>query len=78
MKILGISALNHDASITLLDDKEILFAGHTERYTGEKFDESLSHRLFTDCSKYGTPDKVVFFERPYLKKSRQLYAGQYK
>ncbi len=25
----------------------------------------------------GQPDKIVFFERPYLKKTRQLYAGQY-
>mgnify|MGYP001485975671 CR=1 FL=1 len=77
MKILGISALNHDASLTLLDNNEILYAGHTERYTGKKFDPYLTHRIFSDCFQYGYPDKVVFFERPYLKKSRQLYAGQY-
>ena len=78
MKILGISALNHDASLTLLDNNEVLYAGHTERYTGKKFDSDLTHRIFADCFTYGYPDKVVFFERPYLKKARQLYAGQYK
>jgi len=77
MKILGISALNHDASLTLLDNNEILYAGHTERYSGKKFDPDLTHRIFADCFQYGYPDKVVFFERPYLKKARQLYAGQY-
>ena len=78
MKILGISALNHDASLTLLNDKEVVFSAHSERYSGKKNDEFLNNKLFSDCFKYGYPDKVVFFERPYLKKSRQLYAGQYK
>ena len=77
MKILGITALNHDASLTLLNNKEILFSAHSERYSGVKNDEYLSHKIFSDCFRYGYPDKVVFFERPYLKKSRQLYAGQY-
>jgi carbamoyltransferase len=77
MKILGISALNHDASLTLLNNKEILFSAHSERYSGQKNDEYLSHKIFSDCFKYGYPDKVVFFERPHLKKSRQLYAHQY-
>ena len=77
MRILGINGLNHDAGITLLDGKEILYAGHSERYTGKKFDEYLSHRMFRDSNRYGDFDKVVYFEKPYLKKSRQLYAGQY-
>ena len=78
MKILGISALNHDASLTLLNNKDILFSAHSERYSGVKNDEYLSHKIFADCFRYGYPDKVVFFERPYLKKARQLYAGQYR
>ena len=78
MKILGISALNHDASLTLLNDKEVVFSAHSERYSGKKNDELLNNKIFADCFKYGYPDKVVFFERPYLKKARQLYAGQYK
>ncbi|MBF83293.1 MAG: hypothetical protein CL489_02330 [Acidobacteria bacterium] len=77
MKILGINALNHDAAITLLEDGKILFAGHSERYSGKKNDSELNHKLFSDCKRYGSPDKVVYFERPYLKKRRQFYAGQY-
>ena len=78
MKILGINALNHDAAITLIEDGEILFAGHSERYSGIKNDSDLNSALFADCYRQGgKPDKVVYFERPYLKKLRQLRAGQY-
>ena len=78
MKILGINALNHDAAITLIEDGEILFAGHSERYSGVKNDSELNSALFADCYRQGgKPDKVVYFERPYLKKLRQLKAGQY-
>ena len=78
MKILGINALNHDAAITLIQDGEILFAGHSERYSGIKNDSDLNSALFADCYRQGgKPDKVVYFERPYLKKLRQLKAGQY-
>jgi len=60
MKILGINALNHDAAITLIEDGEILFAGHSERYSGIKNDSDLNAPLFSDCYRIGgKPDKVV-------------------
>ena len=76
MKILGINTLNHDACITLLDGKEILFAGHAERYSGIKNDSNLNTALFSDVRRYGTFDKVVYYERPWKKKLRQLVARQ--
>lgn len=77
MKILGINALNHDAAITLIEDDKILFAAHAERYSGIKNDSNLNKEMFEDMEQYGTPDKVVYFERPWIKKLRQLKAGQY-
>ena len=78
MKILGINALNHDAAIAMIQDGEVLFAGHSERYSGVKNDSELNSALFADSFRHGgKPDKVVYFERPYLKKLRQLRAGQY-
>tara|TARA_Y100001938_G_scaffold136704_1_gene199939 strand:- start:1549 stop:3006 length:1458 start_codon:yes stop_codon:yes gene_type:complete len=77
MKILGINALNHDACVTLLDGTDILFAGHSERYSGIKNDPLLNQEIISDVKRYGKWDKVVWFERPWVKKSRQLYAGQY-
>jgi len=78
MKILGINALNHDAAITLIENDKILFAAHAERYSGIKNDSNLNKEMFEDMEQYGTPDKVVYFERPWIKKLRQLKAGQYQ
>ena len=77
MKILGINALNHDAAVAMIQDGEVLFAGHSERYSDIKNDSDLNKQLIADCFRYGKPDKVAYFERPYLKKLRQLRAGQY-
>src|SRR5210317_1165351 len=78
MKILGINALNHDAAITLIEDDKILLATHAERYSGIKNDSNLNKEMFEDMEQYGRPDKVVYFERPWIKNLRQLKAGQYQ
>ena len=54
MKILGINALNHDAGICLIDsDKgKILFAAHSERYSGIKNDSNLNKEMFEDMEQY--------------------------
>jgi carbamoyltransferase len=41
----GISALNHDASITVMQDDEILFAAHSERYSRIKNDSELNPEI---------------------------------
>ena len=68
MRILGINTLNHDACLTLLDGKEILFAGHSERYSGIKNDSNLNASIFADVNRFGSWDKVVYYERPWKKK----------
>jgi len=75
--IWGICALNHDASITVMSGNEILFAGHAERYSRIKNDPLLNSGLISAALAYGKPDKLIWFEQPYLKKSRQVYAGQW-
>jgi carbamoyltransferase len=79
MNILGISAGFHDAGITLINDGEIMFAAHAERYSKKKHDSELNREILADCFTHcGIPDRVAYYERPWLKKTRQLYAGQYK
>jgi carbamoyltransferase len=79
MNILGISAGFHDAGITLINDGEIVFAAHAERYSKRKHDSELNVEILNDCfAHYGIPDRIAYYERPWLKKTRQLYAGQYK
>lgn len=75
--IWGICALNHDASIAVVRDNEILFAGHSERYSRIKNDPHLNAALIEAASEYGEPDELVWFEKPYSKKVRQAFAGQW-
>lgn len=74
----GVSALNHDASIAVIRGNEILFAAHSERYSGIKNDQHLNYQIVSEALMYGQPDEIVWFEKPLLKKTRQLYAGQWK
>ena len=78
MNILGISAGFHDAGITLINDGEIMFAAHAERYSKIKHDSDINVEMLNDCfNRYGVPQRIAYYERPWLKKTRQLYAGQY-
>ena len=77
MNILGISAGFHDAAVTLIEDDNIVFAGHAERYSKIKHDANLNNALILDALTYGSPDQIAYYERPWFKKTRQLYAGQY-
>jgi len=73
---LGINALNHDASVALTAGSKILFAGHAERYSRIKNDNELNFNLLADCFSYGKPDAICWYEKPWLKFSRQLYSGE--
>jgi carbamoyltransferase len=78
MNILGISAGFHDAGIALINDGEIVFAAHSERYSKVKHDNDINVKILNDCfDRYGTPRRIAYYERPWLKKTRQFYAGQY-
>lgn len=77
MTIWGISALSHDASITVIDGKDILFAGHSERYSKQKNDKLLNRLIVSEALKHGAPDEIVWFEKPFAKKARQVAAGEW-
>ena len=75
MIILGINETSHDASVSLIKDGEILFAGHAERYSKEKNDWYINDSLVKNALEYGTPDKVAYYEKPLLKASRLALRG---
>jgi carbamoyltransferase len=77
MNILGISAGYHDAAATVLDnDGNILFAGHSERYSKQKNDPDICSPLIRELESYNPIGTVAYYERPFHKQLRQLYAGQ--
>ena len=45
MKVLGFSEGFHDAAVTVLDDGEVLFAAHSERFSKKKNDKFVCGEL---------------------------------
>ena len=75
MIILGINETSHDASISMIEDGKILFAGHAERYSKQKNDWYVNDSLISDALSYGFPDQVAYYEKPLLKASRLVLRG---
>lgn len=78
MVVWGITALSHDAAITVIKDNEILFGAHAERYSRVKNDFYLNKEIIKEAMEFGYPEQIVWYEKPWLKKTRQAYAGQWK
>ena len=77
--IFGISAFGHDASISVVKGDEILFAGHSERYSKVKNYPFISNGLLDDALSYGYPDEVIYYERPFFKNLRvSMFGGNQK
>jgi carbamoyltransferase len=75
MIILGINETSHDASVSLIKDGEILFAGHAERYSKQKNDWYINDNLISNVLQYGTPNAIAYYEKPLLKASRLALRG---
>ena len=80
MLTLGVSAGFHDAGLAVVEDGEICFAAHSERYSKKKHDKDLCpdiiKQALTYQDGYGPFDAIGYYETPWLKKIRELYAGQ--
>ncbi len=76
MIVWGISANSHDAALSVFRDNELIFASHSERFSGIKNDPDLCGSLVEYARQWGEPERVYWYENPYLKTARQLFAGQ--
>ena len=77
MYILGISAYYHDSAAAILYNGEIIAAAQEERFTRIKHDNSFPKNSISYCLKeakidYSKIEKVVFYEKPFLKFERLL------
>jgi carbamoyltransferase len=77
MQILGISAFYHDSAACLIRDGDIIAAAQEERFTRIKHDSSFPINAVKYCLKEGKTkatdiDKVVFYEKPFVKFERLL------
>jgi len=67
----GINALNHGHSVAVFKNAELV-----ENYVG--LEDELSSSTICNLLHHGAPDKIFWYEKPWVKKARQLYAGQYR
>jgi len=70
--VAGVSEGYHDASVCVLQGTEITYASHAERYSRRKLDPWL-HPVQRERL---VDTHVAFYEHPWLRHSRRLYAGQ--
>ena len=68
----GISALNHGTSIAAFEGLEL-------KYFGVNKDDDRDGKLISNAiaATHTGPSVIAWYERPWVKKSRQLYAGQW-
>ena len=79
MNYIGISSGFHDAALSVIDDNgNILFAGHSERYSKHKHDKHLSMGIVEDAlSHCNSRDiEIHYYERPWMKFLRQIRSGE--
>ena len=76
MIIWGISALFHDAGVSVIKDDQIVFGAHAERYSGVKHDDKLNQGILDEAMSYGNPDHVVWYENPWKKRLRQIVSTE--
>ena len=73
---LGISGGYHDAAATLINSRgDIVFAGHSERYSKQKNDPNICQGLMEEFCDYYI-DEIAWYERPWNKQLRRLYSGE--
>ncbi len=75
--ILGISAFYHDSAACILKDGKIIAAAQEERFTRKKHDPSYPYNAIEFVLEFANlklseVDKIVFFEKPFLKFERLL------
>ena len=67
----GINALNHGSSLAVFKEGKLV------SQTTSNYDE-LDSSQTVPALNYGSPDRIFWYERPWIKKARQIYAGQYR
>jgi carbamoyltransferase len=68
----GINALNHGSSLA------VFYNGELRQFSISNDDDTIPSAFTRQALNIGAPTDIFWYERPWVKKARQLYAGQYK
>ena len=80
MRVLGLSAFYHDSAAALVEDGRIVAAAQEERFTRRKHDADYPEQAVSFCLERAgiapeAVDRVVFYDKPFLKFERLLETG---
>ena len=68
---------NNDASSAVFDDNKLLWAALSKDFSDVDNDPHFNWTLIEVARQsFGPPSEIYWYERPFLKTLRQLYAGQ--
>ena len=75
--ILGLSCYFHDSAAALIKNGEIISAAQEERFSRKKHDDrfpinAVKYILQSKNLKLNAIDKIIFYEKPFLKFERLL------
>lgn len=66
----GVNALNHGSSLAVFKDGNLW-----SNQVGSS--DELDSKIISDALHVGAPDRIFWYERPWIKKARQIRAGQW-
>jgi len=66
----GINALNHGSSLAVFKEGRLLSNSFSQT-------DELPSDYISEALKHDAPDRIFWYEQPWLKKARQAYAGQW-
>ena len=73
----GMVGNSHDASLAVFDNDDLLWASLSKDFSGVPNDPNFNWtQIEVARQSFGPPQKVVWYERPFLKTLRQWRAGQ--
>ncbi len=73
----GMVGNSHDASLACFVDDKLWWACMAKDFSKVDNDPDFNWTMIEAANQaYGKPDKIVWYEKPFWKTTRQLYAGQ--
>jgi len=77
VRVLGVSAFYHDSAAALVEDGHVVAAAQEERFTRRKHDAGFPAHAIRFCLAHAgigldAVDRVVFYDKPFLKFERLL------
>lgn len=73
----GTSFGSHDAALAVFHDDSLVFASHSERFSGIKDDPMICQELVDRALEFGKPSIVVHHENTIMKRARCAISGQW-